>query len=68
MTSRVEKLNDRVARSYFGRYFQLENSGHRRERVGTTFTTELRAGVTIFFAMACKSLLYLFDRFLIYIL
>jgi AGZA family xanthine/uracil permease-like MFS transporter len=54
MTSRIEKLNNRVARSYFGRFFQLENSGHRRERVGTTFTTELRAGVTIFFAMACK--------------
>ncbi|KAI8889911.1 hypothetical protein K501DRAFT_169617 [Backusella circina FSU 941] len=52
MTSRIEKLNDKVARSFFGRYFQLENSGHRRERAGTKFTTEIRAGLTIFFAMA----------------
>ncbi|CAO3696047.1 hypothetical protein G6F70_006295 [Rhizopus microsporus] len=52
MTNWVEKINDRVARSVVGKYFQLEYSGHRRERKGTRFFTELRAGVTIFFAMA----------------
>lgn len=51
MTNWVEKINDRVARSVVGKYFQLEYSGHRRERKGTRFFTELRAGVTIFFAM-----------------
>ncbi|KAG1151977.1 hypothetical protein G6F37_002298 [Rhizopus arrhizus] len=52
MTNWVDKLDARVARSIIGRYFQLEYSGHRRERKGTRFTTELRAGVTVFFAMA----------------
>lgn len=51
MTNWVDKLDARVARSIIGRYFQLEYSGHRRERKGTSFTTELRAGVTVFFAM-----------------
>ncbi|KAI8358575.1 permease family-domain-containing protein [Blakeslea trispora] len=48
----VDRLNDYVARTRFGRYFQLEHSGHKRERKGTKFSTELRAGLTIFFAMA----------------
>ncbi|KAG1450078.1 hypothetical protein G6F56_008455 [Rhizopus delemar] len=52
MTNWVDKVNDRVARSRIGKYFQLENSGHRRERKGTKFMTEVRAGVTVFFAMA----------------
>jgi AGZA family xanthine/uracil permease-like MFS transporter len=47
----IDRLNDGVARSFIGRYFQLEHSGHRRERKGTKFTTELRAGFTTFFAM-----------------
>lgn len=47
----VEKLNDRVAQSFIGKHFQLEGSGHRRERKNTRFTTEIRAGLTIFFAM-----------------
>lgn len=47
----VDRLNDYVAHSRAGKYFQLENSGHRRERKGTKFSTELRAGLTIFFAM-----------------
>jgi AGZA family xanthine/uracil permease-like MFS transporter len=47
----VDKVNDAVARSKVGRFFQLEYSGHRRERKGTKFITELRAGLTIFFAM-----------------
>lgn len=51
MTAWVDKLNDAVAQSFVGRHFQLEGSGHRRERKNTKFTTELRAGLTIFFAM-----------------
>lgn len=52
MAGWVDKLNDAVARSKVGKFFQLEHSGHRRERKGTKFCTELRAGLTIFFAMA----------------
>ncbi|KAI8879638.1 hypothetical protein K501DRAFT_226207 [Backusella circina FSU 941] len=52
MAGWADKLNDAVAHSAVGRYFQLEGSGHRRERKNTRFTTELRAGLTIFFAMA----------------
>lgn len=47
----ADTINDKVARSAFGRYFQLEHSGHCRERKGTRFLTELRAGATTFFAM-----------------
>jgi AGZA family xanthine/uracil permease-like MFS transporter len=51
MAAWIDKLNDAVAQSFVGRHFQLEGSGHRRERKNTKFTTELRAGLTIFFAM-----------------
>lgn len=51
MAAWIDKLNDAVAQSFIGRHFQLEGSGHRRERKNTKFTTELRAGLTIFFAM-----------------
>lgn len=47
-----DKVNDYVAHSKVGKYFQLDHSGHRRERKGTKFITEIRAGITIFFAMA----------------
>lgn len=47
-----DKVNDYVAHSRVGKYFQLDHSGHRRERKGTKFITEIRAGITIFFAMA----------------
>jgi len=52
MTAWIDKLNEKVAASRFGRYFQLEGSGHKRERKGTRFSTEIRAGLTTFFAMA----------------
>ncbi|XDG07932.1 hypothetical protein ABKA04_007547 [Annulohypoxylon sp. FPYF3050] len=48
----VYRINSRVASSPFGRWFQLEGSGHLRERKGSYFLTELRAGVAAFFAMA----------------
>lgn len=47
----TDKVNDAVAQSKVGKYFQLDNSGARRERKGTKFLTEIRAGLTTFFAM-----------------
>lgn len=52
----TDTVNEKVARSRVGRYFQLEGSGHKRERKGTRFMTELRAGATTFFAMVIISL------------
>lgn len=49
-----DRINDYVARSRVGKYFQLEHSGARRERKGTKFMTEIRAGLTTFFAMVNK--------------
>ncbi|KAI2462896.1 permease family-domain-containing protein [Annulohypoxylon bovei var. microspora] len=48
----VHRINSRVASSPVGRWFQLEGSGHSKERKGSYFCTELRAGVASFFAMA----------------
>ncbi|QSS64874.1 hypothetical protein I7I51_01949 [Histoplasma capsulatum] len=45
-------INRVVADSLIGRRFRLENSGHRHERKGSRFLTEVRAGLTTFFAMA----------------
>ncbi|KAH8602175.1 permease family-domain-containing protein [Bisporella sp. PMI_857] len=46
------KINDAVARSFIGKYFQLEGSSHARPRQNARFLTELRAGLATFFAMA----------------
>ncbi|KAI9923928.1 hypothetical protein ASPWEDRAFT_152795 [Aspergillus wentii DTO 134E9] len=46
------KTNLWVARSPVGRWFRLENSGHPKERKGSFFFTEIRAGLATFFAMA----------------
>ncbi|KAJ5987435.1 hypothetical protein N7451_011800 [Penicillium sp. IBT 35674x] len=51
-TSWIHDTNLRVARSPVGRWFRLENSGHPRERKGSFFFTEMRAGLATFFAMA----------------
>jgi hypothetical protein len=51
-----DRVNDYVATSRVGKYFQLEGSGHRRERRGTKFLTEIRAGLTTFFAMVNNQL------------
>ncbi|PQE12013.1 MFS transporter AGZA family xanthine uracil permease protein [Rutstroemia sp. NJR-2017a BVV2] len=48
----VEKTNMAVAKSAIGRRFRLEFSGHRYERKGSRFLTEVRAGLATFFAMA----------------
>ncbi|KAI2791190.1 putative xanthine/uracil permease [Penicillium oxalicum] len=52
LKSWIHDTNLRVARSPVGRWFRLENSGHPRERKGSFFFTELRAGLATFFAMA----------------
>ncbi|KAF9530671.1 xanthine/uracil permease [Crepidotus variabilis] len=41
-----------VARSFVGRWFGLEGSGATKERAGSRFTIELRAGLTTWAAMA----------------
>ncbi|EAS32691.3 nucleoside transporter [Coccidioides immitis RS] len=47
-----DRINNAVAKTRFGYWFRLEGSGHRRERKGAKFLTEIRAGLTTFFAMA----------------
>ncbi|KAG0002944.1 hypothetical protein BGZ79_002003 [Entomortierella chlamydospora] len=48
----LNRLNRKVADSVVGRHFRLEGSGARRERAGSLFTTEVRAGITTFVTMA----------------
>jgi AGZA family xanthine/uracil permease-like MFS transporter len=47
----VEKIDNAVARSFVGRWFRLEGSGHVLERPGSKFCTELRAGTVTAAAM-----------------
>ncbi|KAK1998141.1 permease [Colletotrichum falcatum] len=48
----IHTWNAKIAAGPIGRWFQLEGSGHHRERKGSVFFTELRAGLVSFFAMA----------------
>ncbi|KAF2261975.1 xanthine/uracil permease family protein-like protein [Lojkania enalia] len=48
----IHNANLAVAKSPIGRYFRLEGSGHPKERKGSYFFTEIRAGLATFFAMA----------------
>ena len=48
----IHNTNTAVARSFVGRRFRLEGSGHPKERKGSYFFTEIRAGLATFFAMA----------------
>jgi AGZA family xanthine/uracil permease-like MFS transporter len=48
----IENTNRKVAASPVGRWFRLEGSGHIKERKGSYFFTEIRAGLATFFAMA----------------
>ncbi|KAH7396691.1 permease family-domain-containing protein [Phaeosphaeria sp. MPI-PUGE-AT-0046c] len=52
MAGWVHNANAAVARSFVGKYFRLEGSGHPKERKGSYFFTEFRAGLATFFAMA----------------
>jgi len=53
MVGFFDRLNVAVAESKAGRYFRLDGSGHKNSRLGSKFTTEIRAGVTTFAAMVC---------------
>ncbi|OCT49167.1 putative xanthine/uracil permease [Cladophialophora carrionii] len=48
----IHNANMAVARSFVGRRFRLDGSGHPKERKGSYFFTEIRAGLATFFAMA----------------
>jgi len=48
----IHNANAAIAASPVGKWFQLDGSGHRRERKGSYFFTEIRAGIATFFAMA----------------
>ncbi|KAG9312542.1 permease family-domain-containing protein [Chiua virens] len=48
----ADRLNAQVADSVVGRWFRLEGSGHPREREGSRFMTDIRAGLTTWAAMA----------------
>ncbi|KAJ7072506.1 permease family-domain-containing protein [Mycena amicta] len=52
MAPALDLLNAHVADSFVGRWFRLEGSGHPKERIGSRFTTEIRAGITTWAAMA----------------
>ncbi|KAJ7119574.1 permease family-domain-containing protein [Mycena epipterygia] len=52
MVHSIDLLNAHVADSFVGRWFRLEGSGHAKERVGSRFSTELRAGLTTWASMA----------------
>jgi adenine/guanine/hypoxanthine permease len=52
MRQKVDKTNLYIAKSVVGRRFRLEFSGHKHERKGSRFLTEVRAGLATFFAMA----------------
>lgn len=52
MANWIGNANRAVARSAVGKYFRLEGSGHPKERPGSFFFTEFRAGLATFFAMA----------------
>jgi len=52
MVHAIDLLNAYVADSPVGRYFRLEGGGHPNERVGSRFSTEIRAGITTWAAMA----------------
>ncbi|KAI0822174.1 permease family-domain-containing protein [Trametes gibbosa] len=52
MVGFTDRLNAVVADSVVGRYFRLEGSGHPKEREGSRFLTEIRAGLTTWAAMA----------------
>ncbi|KAF3000038.1 hypothetical protein E8E14_006815 [Neopestalotiopsis sp. 37M] len=48
----VQNVDEKVAKSAVGKWFRLEGSGHRKERKGSRFFTEVRGGIAAFFAMA----------------
>ncbi|KAF2874554.1 xanthine/uracil permease family protein-like protein [Massariosphaeria phaeospora] len=52
MAGWIHNTNVKIGQSAVGKYFRLEGSGHPKERKGSYFFTEIRAGLATFFAMA----------------
>jgi len=52
MITFFDRLNAQIAQSFVGTWFRLEGCGHPKEREGSRFTTEIRAGLTTWAAMA----------------
>ncbi|KAJ7251787.1 permease family-domain-containing protein [Mycena haematopus] len=52
MVHALDLLNAHIADSFVGRWFRLEGCGLPKERIGSRFTTEIRAGLTTWVAMA----------------
>ncbi|KAF2793886.1 xanthine/uracil permease family protein-like protein [Melanomma pulvis-pyrius CBS 109.77] len=52
MSGFIHNTNLKIAKTAVGKYFRLDGSGHRKERKGSYFFTEIRAGLATFFAMA----------------
>ncbi|TAQ85784.1 hypothetical protein B7494_g5891 [Chlorociboria aeruginascens] len=50
--SSLQSLDIKVSKSTFGRVFRLDGSGHEKQRRGSRFLNEIRAGMTTFFTMA----------------
>ncbi|RDW71042.1 hypothetical protein BP6252_07605 [Coleophoma cylindrospora] len=48
----IDVIDAKIAKSTFARVFRLDGSGHEKERPGSKFVTEIRAGITTFFTMA----------------
>lgn len=48
----LDRIDTAVAHSPIGRYFRLDGSGHPLSRSGAKFSTEIRAGLVTFTAMA----------------
>ncbi|KAK4133491.1 hypothetical protein BT67DRAFT_52201 [Trichocladium antarcticum] len=48
----MDRANRNIATSAVGRWFKLDGCGHPKERKGSYFFTEMRAGLATFFAMA----------------
>lgn len=44
----ADTVNEAVARSFVGKVFRLEGSGHPKERQGAKFFTEFRAGLATY--------------------
>ncbi|KAI9675042.1 MAG: hypothetical protein M1817_001448 [Caeruleum heppii] len=52
LQANVDHINHVVSRSTFGRVFRLDGCGHEKQIKRSSFFTEIRAGITVFFTMA----------------
>ncbi|OTA94357.1 hypothetical protein M434DRAFT_10748 [Hypoxylon sp. CO27-5] len=52
LLSKLNRIDERINRSTFGRVFRLDGSGHPKTVRGASFFREIRAGMTTFATMA----------------